>query len=298
MSGCTRISVDNPHTKPVAFWEWVIAEVQARYPDVIFLSEAFTRPKMMQVLAKAGFTQSYSYFTWRNTAAELREYFEELTRSSMRWYFRPNLFPNTPDILPQFLQTGGRPAFLIRALLATTLSPVYGIYSGFELCENAAVPGKEEYLDSEKYHFKERDWEAPGHIKSVLTRLNAIRKTNRALHQFERLWFCPCSNPQILAYAKQTSGGENTLLIVVNLDPHQFQSGWIEVPLAELGFSAEDKYLVEDLLNDESHVWQGVSNYVALDPTVTPTVTPTAKPGHCFRLRRRLGRQNALDHFA
>jgi len=181
--GVRIFRVDNPHTKPVAFWEFAIAEVQAKFPDVIFLSEAFTRPKMMQVLAKVGFTQSYTYFTWRNTPAELREYFTELTRSAMREYFRPNLFPNTPDILPFYLQEGGRPAFMIRAVLATTLSGVYGIYSGFELCENAALPGREEYLDSEKYQYKQRDWNASGNIKPLITRLNAIRFGNAALQQ-------------------------------------------------------------------------------------------------------------------
>jgi len=287
--GVRIFRVDNPHTKPVAFWEWVIAEVQARYPDVIFLSEAFTRPKMMRALAKVGFTQSYTYFTWRNEAEELREYFEELTRTEMRWYFRGNLFPNTPDILPQFLQEGGRPAFVIRAILAATLSPVYGIYSGFELCENSPVPGKEEYLDSEKYHYKARDWDAPGNIKPLITRLNQIRNQNRALWQYEQIWFCDSSNPAILAYAKQSVGGENTMLIVVNLDPHHYQSGWIDLPLDALGFEPGEKFLAEDVLNDESHIWEGPSNYVALDPH--------QKPGHCFRLRRRLGRRNALDYF-
>src|SRR4029077_10802745 len=172
------IRVDNPHTKPLAFWEWMIAEVRAQYPDLIFLSEAFTRPKMMKALAKAGFTQSYTYFTWRNTKAELTEYLTELCATEMKYYFRGNFFTNTPDILPFFLQTGGRPAFLIRSFLAATLSTAYGIYSGFELCENVAIPDREEYLNSEKYQFKERDWNAPGNIKDYITKLNQIRREN------------------------------------------------------------------------------------------------------------------------
>ncbi|MEY2545263.1 MAG: hypothetical protein QOG48_380, partial [Verrucomicrobiota bacterium] len=178
--GVRSFRVDNPHTKPVPFWEYLISGVRAEYPDVVFLSEAFTRPKMMKVLAKAGFTQSYTYFTWRNSKQELIEYFTELTQTEMSEYFRGNLWPNTPDILPFHLQEGGRPAFMIRVLLAATLSSVYGIYSGFELCENAALPGREEYLESEKYQFKERDWDAPGNIKEWITRLNEIRLTNRA----------------------------------------------------------------------------------------------------------------------
>src|SRR6202011_1956978 len=163
--GVRTFRVDNPHTKPLPFWEWLIGEVKARCPEAIFLSEAFTRPKIMRALAKAGFSQSYTYFTWRNTKQELTEYFTELTQTEMKQYFRGNLWPNTPDILPLILQDGGRPAFMTRAVLAATLSTLYGIYSGYELCENEALPGREEYLDSEKYQFKERDWNAPGNIK-------------------------------------------------------------------------------------------------------------------------------------
>ncbi len=189
--GVRIFRVDNPHTKPVAFWEYLIAGVREKFPDTIFLSEAFTRPKMMKALAKAGFTQSYTYFTWRTTKQELTEYFTELTQTEMREYFRGNLFTNTPDILPFHLQTGGRPMFQIRAVLAATLSSVYGIYSGFELCENAALPGREEYLDSEKYQLKERDWDAPGNIKDLITKLNRIRRENRALHFYDNLRFHP-----------------------------------------------------------------------------------------------------------
>ena len=192
--GVRIFRVDNPHTKPVAFWEYLIAGVREKFPDTIFLSEAFTQPKMMKALAKAGFTQSYTYFTWRTQKQELTEYFTELTQTEMREYFRGNLFTNTPDILPFHLQTGGRPCFMIRAVLAATLSSVYGIYSGFELCENAALPGREEYLDSEKYQLKERDWNAPGNIKDLITQLNRIRRQNRALHFYDNLRFHSADN--------------------------------------------------------------------------------------------------------
>lgn len=276
--GVKIFRVDNPHTKPVAFWEWVIAEVQNQYPDAIFLSEAFTKPKMMKVLAKAGFTQSYTYFTWRNTKAELSEYFTELTRDAMREYFRPNLFPNTPDILPYFLQDGGRPAFLIRATLAATLSPVYGIYSGFELCENTAVAGKEEYLDSEKYQFKGRDWNAPGNIKDYLTRLNRIRCNNRSLQEFTNLEFIECDNPQILFFSKTTPALDNTLFVAINLDPHHAQSGFVNIPLAQYAIDENASYQVHDLLTDETYTWQGHRNYLALDPN--------NRPAHILRLLR------------
>ena len=276
--GVRIFRVDNPHTKPVAFWEWVIAEVQAKFPDVIFLSEAFTRPKMMQVLAKVGFTQSYTYFTWRNTRAELEEYFTELTHSPMREYFRPNLFPNTPDILPHYLQEGGRPAFMIRAVLAATLSGVYGIYSGFELCENAALPGREEYLDSEKYQYKGRDWDAPGNIKPLVTRLNAIRRENASLHQTNNLAFFPSDNPAILCYRKWSHDLMNQVLAIVTTDFRSPQSGWIDVPTGDLGLTPESSYQVEDLLTGEVFTWRGARNYVSLDPG--------ARVAHLLRLRR------------
>ncbi len=288
--GVTIFRVDNPHTKPVAFWEWVIAKVQTAYPEAIFLSEAFTRPKMMQELAKIGFTQSYTYFTWRNTKRELIEYFTELTQTEVRDYLRPNLFTNTPDILPYFLQQGGRPAFLIRATLAATLSTTYGIYSGFELCENTAIPGKEEYLDSEKYQFKARDWNAPGNIKKYLTSLNRIRRENRALQFFDTLRFHPVDNDQILFYSKSTPSKENILLMVVNLDPFQTQSGYLQVPVNNFGWLENDSYEVEDLLNGERFFWSGSRNYVILDPST--------KPAHIFRLRRWLGREKGVDQYA
>lgn len=277
--GVRIFRVDNPHTKPVAFWEWVIADIQREYPEVIFLSEAFTRPKMMQALAKAGFTQSYTYFTWRNTKAELTEYLTELTSSEMREYFRPNFFTNTPDILPWFLQTGGRPAFCIRAILAATLSPVYGIYSGFELCENAPVPGREEYLDSEKYHFKGRDWEAPGNIKSLITRLNAIRAVNPALQSLCNLHFLRAENDQILFFAKTDSTSGAVLLVAVTLDPHNPQTTFVDIPAEAFGMARNEPCSVEDLLTGETFPWVAGRNYVALDPR--------ERPAHIFRLHRR-----------
>ncbi len=277
--GVRIFRVDNPHTKPVAFWGWLIEGVQAKFPDTVFLSEAFTKPKMMKALAKAGFTQSYSYFTWRNAKAELTEYFTELTQTEMKNYYRANLFPNTPDILPFFLQHGGRPAFLIRATLAATLSSVYGIYSGFELCENAALPGREEYDDSEKYQFKGRDWNAPGNIKEHLTKLNAIRKQNRALHQYDNLRFLPSDNEQILFYMKATPALDNIVLVAVSLDPYNAQSGYVEVPFDEFGYSErDDGYTVRDLLTGERFDWHGRRNYVALDPH--------ARPAHVLRFER------------
>ena len=281
--------VDNPHTKPVAFWEYLIGRVQSRFPDAIFLSEAFTRPKMMKALAKVGFTHSYTYFTWRNTKAELTEYFTELIQTEMKDYFRANLWPNTPDILPYFLQHGGRPAFMIRATLAATLSSVYGIYSGFELCENAALPNKEEYYDSEKYQWKERDWNAPGNIKDLITKLNRIRRDNRALHEYGNLRFYPCDNEQVLFYGKMTEARDNIILVVVNLDPFQAHGSFLHVPVEEFGWLPGDTYQVHDLLWDERYLWTGSRNFVKLDPHT--------KPAHVFRVRRWQSREQDFDYF-
>src|SRR4029077_15245724 len=198
---------------------YLITRVREGYPDVIFLSEAFTKPKVMKSLAKVGFTQSYTYFTWRNSKQELTEYFTELTQTEMREYFRGNLWPNTPDILPLTLQHGGPPAFRISIVLAATLSSLYGIYSGFELCENEALPGREEYLDSEKYYWKKRDWNAPGNIKPLITLLNRIRKENRALHFYDNLRFYQADNEAILFYGKKTPAADNIILVAINLDP-------------------------------------------------------------------------------
>jgi starch synthase (maltosyl-transferring) len=288
--GVRVFRVDNPHTKPVAFWEWMIAEVQKQFPDAVFLAEAFTRPKMMRGLAKIGFTQSYTYFTWRNAKWELVEYLTELTQTDMKYYFRGNFFTNTPDILPFFLQSGGRPAFLIRAVLAATLSTVYGIYSGFELCENVAISGKEEYLNSEKYQFKERDWNAPGNIKEYITKLNRIRQTNRALHDYENLRFHTAENEQVLFYSKATEALDNVVLILVNLDPFNTQSAFVYVPIEDFGISESDPYQLHDLLTDEKFLWKGRRNFVMLDPH--------NRPAHIFRVRRLLKREGSRLIFA
>ncbi|HEY0790635.1 MAG TPA: alpha-1,4-glucan--maltose-1-phosphate maltosyltransferase [Chthoniobacterales bacterium] len=282
--------VDNPHTKPVSFWEWMIADIQKEYPDTVFLAEAFTRPKMMKALAKAGYTQSYSYFTWRNTKYELTEYLTELTQTDMRHYYRANFFTNTPDILPFFLQTGGRPAFLIRAVLAATLTTVYGIYSGFELCENVGIPGREEYLNSEKYQFKARDWNAPGNIKDYLTKLNRIRREHRALQEYDNLRFHPFENEQVLFYSKATRALDDVILVFVTVDPYNPQSGFASVPLDRFGVAENEPYQVEDLLTGEQFLWQGRRSFVMLHPH--------NRPAHIFRLRRRVGQTGAETVFA
>ena len=287
--GVKTFRVDNPHTKPVSFWEFLIGKVHAKYPDAIFLSEAFTRPKMMKVLAKVGFNQSYTYFTWRNNKHELTEYFSELTQTEMAEYFLGNLFTNTPDILPVYLQQGGRPAFMIRAALAATLSTSYGIYSGFELCENAALPGKEEYAESEKYQFKGRDWNAPGNIKEFITRLNRFRRENRALHEYSNLRFYRAENENILFYGKMTESRDNLILVVVNLDPWNRQDSFIHVPVEAFGWMENDTYQVHDLLWDERYLWHGSRNFVSLDPH--------AKPVHIFRIRRWMSREQDFDYY-
>jgi len=282
--------VDNPHTKPNAFWEWLISEIQKDYPEVIFLAEAFTRPEMMKSLSQLGFTQSYTYFTWRNTKREITEYLTELTQTEMRYYFRANFFPNTPDILPTFLQTGGHPAFLIRAVLAATLSTAYGIYSGFELCENVPVPGQEEYLNSEKYQFKQRDWDAPGNIKNYLTKLNRIRRQSRALREYENLRFQTVENEQIIFYSKATEALDSTILVLVNLDPYNTQSGFAYVPLESFAINDGDPFQVEDLLTGEKFIWRGRRNFVMLDPH--------SRPAHIFRLRRLIAMDGEQMVFA
>jgi starch synthase (maltosyl-transferring) len=279
--GVRIFRVDNPHTKPVAFWEYLVSGVRDKYPDIVFLSEAFTRPKMMKALAKAGFNQSYSYFTWRNSKRELIEYFTELTQTEMSEYFRANLWPNTPDILPFVLQDGGRPAFMIRVLLAATLSTLYGIYSGYELCENEALPGREEYLDSEKYQWKERDWNAPGNIKDWIAQLNKIRRENRALQFYDNLRFYHADNDAILFYGKMTPARDNIILVVVNLDPHRKQNSYVNVPIDQFGQMESDVYQVHDLLSDARYTWRGRQNYVELDPEI--------QTGHVFRVRRQAG---------
>jgi starch synthase (maltosyl-transferring) len=267
--GVRTFRVDNPHTKPVPFWEWLIRAIQARHPDVVFLAEAFTRPKMMKVLAKAGFTQSYTYFTWRNHKDELREYFEEVTRPPVSDYFRPHLWPNTPDILHETLQRGGRPAFAIRLVLAATLSPLYGIYSGYELCENTPfAPGSEEYLFSEKYELKARDWSAPGNLVDLVTRVNRIRREHGALQVATNLRFHPSDDPHVLWYGKVT--GDDAIFVAANLDPFARHASMVEVPVDALGLAPDGRYRMHELLSGATYEWRGPRGYVDLDPAVAP----------------------------
>ena len=264
--GVKIFRVDNPHTKPVAFWEWLIAEIHAVDPDIIFLSEAFTKPKMMQTLAKVGFTQSYTYFTWRETAAELRDYVTELTKGHMRDYYRANFWPNTPDILPRHLQNAGPAMFKIRAALAATLSTSWGIYSGYELCEGTPLPGREEYLDSEKYQLKARDWNKPGNIKAFITRLNRARLDHPAFQHYANIAFVPSENDQILAYCKWSDDRSSRVLVVVNLDPQRRQESLLHVPLDLLGIPQGSEYEVRDVLFEETYTWRDSTNFVSLDP--------------------------------
>ena len=267
--GVRLFRVDNPHTKPLPFWEWVIGEVRARFPDAVFLAEAFTRPKLMYRLAKVGFSQSYTYFTWRNTKGELTEYLTELTTNA-REFFRPHFFVNTPDINPVFLQTSGRPGFLIRAALAATLSGLFGVYSGFELCEARALPGREEYLHSEKYEIRAWNWDVPGNIVSEITRLNHIRRANPALQTHLGLSFHNAYNEQVLYYSKATADLQNVLLVAVNLDPRFPQECDIEVPLWLWGLPDTAAVTVEDLMGDGTFAWHGKIQHIRLDPAALP----------------------------
>jgi starch synthase (maltosyl-transferring) len=269
--GVVTFRVDNPHTKPVRFWEWLIREVQATHPEVVFLAEAFTRPKMMKVLAKAGFTQSYTYFTWRNDQAELRDYLTEITTPPVAEYFRGNLWPNTPDILHATLQQGGPPAFKLRLVLAATLSSLYGIYSGYELCENQPfAPGSEEYLNSEKYEPKARDWKAPGNLTDLVTRINGIRRQHRALQLYRNLTFHAADDPQILWYSKATPAGDDVVFVAANLDCFATHASMVDVPIHELGIAPDQPYGMHELLTDVTYQWRGARGYVELDPTRAP----------------------------
>jgi len=291
-AGVRVFRVDNPHTKPFALWEWVIGEIKQKHPEAIFLSEAFTRPRVMHRLAKLGFSQSYTYFTWRNTKNELTEYFTELSASEAREYFRPNAWPNTPDILNEYLQTGGRPAFQIRFVLAATLCANYVIYGpAYELCENVPrEPGGEEYLNSEKYEIRHRDLDRPDALGDFITRVNAIRRGNRALHFDWSLHFHGVDNDQLICYSKTTTDRSNVVLMVVNLDPHYRQSGWLELDLAALGVEREETFQVHDLLTGARYLWHGSRNYVELDPHVCPA--------HVFRVRRHSHTERDFDYFA
>ena len=269
--GVMTFRVDNPHTKPVKFWEWLIRSVQTERPEVIFLAEAFTRPKMMKVLAKAGFTQSYTYFTWRNEKRELVEYFEEITQPPVAEYFRGNLWPNTPDILHETLQKGGLPAFKMRLVLAATLSSLYGVYSGYELGENVPVhEGSEEYLNSEKYEIKPRDWSAPGNLVDFMTTINRIRRQNPALHLYRNLTCYPADDPNIVWYGKMTPGGDNVIFVAANLDLHETHAALVDVPLTKLGLGPDEPYVMHELLSDRRYAWRGARGRVVIDPGVEP----------------------------
>jgi starch synthase (maltosyl-transferring) len=267
--GVKLFRVDNPHTKPLPFWEWLIAEVRSHYPDVVFLSEAFTRPKVMYRLAKVGFSQSYTYFTWRNTKAELQDYFTELSTEAPKEFFRPHLFVNTHDINPDFLQDAPRPAFLIRAALATTLSGLWGMYNGFELCEGRPDAKKKEYADSEKYQLVAWDWDRPGNIIAEITRLNAIRHANPALHSHLGVTFLKAENDQVLFFEKATPSRDNVLLIAVCLDPLHPQEAEIEVPFWRFG-AETDALVAEDLFTGKQSVWTDPAQYIRLDPQEMP----------------------------
>ncbi|RYE34308.1 MAG: DUF3416 domain-containing protein [Hyphomicrobiales bacterium] len=268
--GVRIFRVDNPHTKPFPFWEWLIADIRSRDPRVLFLAEAFTRPKIMYRLGKVGFSQSYTYFTWRNTKAELTEYLTELNEAPARDVYRPHFFVNTPDINPVFLQNSGRPGFLIRAALAATLSGLWGVYSGFELCEAEPVPGKEEYLDSEKYEIRPRDWLSTGNIVAEITALNRIRRNNPALQSHLGLTFYSASNENVLYFGKREPQADEIVLVAVNLDPHAAHSAAIEVPLWELGLPDHGSVSVLDLMQGHRFTWHGKMQDIRLDPHALP----------------------------
>ncbi len=289
--GVRIFRVDNPHTKAFPFWEWVITELKRATPDVLFLSEAFTRPKIMYRLAKLGFSQSYTYFPWRNAKIELTEYLTELTQTPVREFFRPNQWPNTPDILTEFLQIGTRSAFLIRFLLAATLGANYGIYGpAFELLEGRAVrPGSEEYLDSEKYQIREWDLNRPDSLREFIGMVNRIRNQNPALQTDWTLQFHPIDNPQLLCYSKTAVDGSNLILVVANLDPNYVQSGFVDLPLDKLGIEEDRPYQAHDLITGAKYVWSGRRNYVEL--------RPDRVPGHILQIRRRLRVENDFEYF-
>jgi len=289
--GVRIFRVDNPHTKPFRFWEWLIAEARRENPDLVFLAEAFTRPKVMAQLAKAGFAQSYTYFSWRNTKQELTEYMRDLTQGPARDFFRPNFWPNTPDILPEPLQYGGRATFQQRLVLAGTLAASYGIYGPtYELLEGRATrPGSEEYLDSEKYQQRTWDLDRADSLRDFIARVNRIRREHPALQSNERLQFHRIDNEQLIAYSKTAEDLTDLVLVVVNLDPHHVHSGWLELPLEPLGLAPDVPYQVHDLLGGGRYFWQGARNYVEVDPKTSPA--------QIFRIRRRVRTERDFDYF-
>jgi starch synthase (maltosyl-transferring) len=278
--GVRIFRVDNPHTKPFSFWEWAIGEIKKRHPEVLFLAEAFTKPAVMYRLSKLGFSLSYTYFTWRNTKEEISEYFSELVETEVREYFRPSLWPNTPDILAGFLQEGKRPAFMVRLILAATLGASYGIYGpAFELCENTPFqPGSEEYLNSEKYELKHRDLLSAGSLRDFIARINQIRKENPALQANRNLRFHETDNPELICYSKTTDDLSDVIVVIVNLDCVRVQTGWVDLDLKSLGLDANQTFRVHDLLGQGEYLWHGSRNYVAL--------TPESLPAHILRVLR------------
>jgi starch synthase (maltosyl-transferring) len=278
--GVRIFRVDNPHTKPVVFWAWMLRAIQEEHPDVLFLSEAFTRPKVMAKLAEVGFTQSYTYFTWRDTKQELTEYGIEVTSGPTAEFMRPNFWPNTPDILAGPLRNGPPAAFRMRAVLAATLVPSWGVYNGFELCENEpASEANEEYLHSEKYELKERDWDRPDSLAPLLTRLNEIRRAHPAFQRLRGLQFHQSNTDQILAYSRVSADGSDIMLCVVNLDPHQWHEDTLGLDLGALGLPWDEPFEAHDELTGQTFVWQGATPYVRLDPAETPA--------HLLHLRPR-----------
>ncbi len=277
--GIRTFRVDNPHTKPVKFWKWIIEEIHEKDSGAILLAEAFTEPKMMKFLAKVGFTQSYTYFTWRYNKHDFTEYLTELTMTDMQYYFRGNFFTNTPDILMPLLQEAGRPAFLQRIVLAATLSSVYGMYNGYELCENRAVPGTEEYLDSEKYEFKVWDWDRPGNIKYYIKKLNQIRKENAALHYYRNLSFYNSSDDNILFYGKTSYDKDNTVLVAINMDAYNRHSGTLNLPIEKFGIDEDEEYTIEELLSGKTFTQKGRELSVIL---------PNEDPAWIFTLHKKV----------
>jgi starch synthase (maltosyl-transferring) len=289
--GVRIFRVDNPHTKAFGFWEWRIGLIKEEHPEVIFLAEAFTRPHVMYRLAKLGFTQSYTYFAWRNTKPEITAYFNELTGTPVREYFQPNLWPNTPDILPEILQVGGRPAFMLRLLLAATLGASYGIYGpAFELGENAPrEPGSEEYLNSEKYELKNWDLESPQSIRHFIARVNQIRRENPALQRDHGLKFHETDNPYLICYSKTSEDLSNIIIVVVNLDWAHTQSGWVTLDVQSLGLDSTRPFEAEDLLSGGRFLWQVPRDYVEL--------VPVSLPAHILRVRRWLRTERDFDYY-
>jgi starch synthase (maltosyl-transferring) len=289
--GVRIFRVDNPHTKAFPFWEWVITELKRDWPEVLFLSEAFTRPKIMYRLAKLGFSQSYTYFPWRNTKADITAYLNELSKTQVREFFRPNQWPNTPDILTEFLQLRTRSAFMIRFLLAATLGANYGIYGpAFELLEGRPVrPGSEEYLDSEKYQIRHWDLERPDSLRELIALVNRIRKENPALQTDWLLDFHPTDNEQLICFSKRSPDGSNLVIVVINLDPHYRQAGFIDLDLKLLNLEGDKPFQAYDLLTGARYMWSGSRNYVELDPN--------SVPAHIFRIRHRLRVETDFEYF-